>query len=439
MIRYIVITFCFTSVVFAQSILTLEQAIEYGLTNSKDIAIIQNDVEIIKNTNHAGAAGLLPMVNISSGYNGSVNDTELEFNPFLDLGGDMGSEIEASEAKSSNINSSIGLTYRLFNGFNGIYTLRKFKTQNSLADENIRLQIENKILDIVNQYFDLLNKQNIYQTFQTTYNISLDRYNQALEKNKFGSISKRELLNIEVILNEDKIKVDEALIGMNSSMLNLALIMGVPESSFIIKQEFNFNNQLVLEDLIAKTNSNNASVVMAELNYEVAKNDLKISKSSYFPKINFNTSYNYTNQKNQMSQLSEFTTNGFRGGLTLEIPIFASNTRKKGVQNAKINLDSKSHYLENIQNTIKTALLNTYYSYTDGLNALELMKKNLNTAEKNYAMSKELYEMGQLSNLEYRESQLQLDQIRINYSVKLSTTKIQEYIIYQLSGQLKTN
>ena len=47
MIRYIVITFCFTSVVFAQNILTLEQAIEYGLTNSKNIAIIQNDVEII--------------------------------------------------------------------------------------------------------------------------------------------------------------------------------------------------------------------------------------------------------------------------------------------------------------------------------------------------------------------------------------------------------
>ena len=46
--------------------------------------------------------------------------------------------------------------------------------------------------------------------------------------------------------------------------------------------------------------------------------------------------------------------------------------------------------------------------------------------------------MGQLGNIEYREAQLQLDQIRINYSVKLSTTKIQEYIIYQLSGQLKT-
>ena len=420
--------------------LSLEKAIEYGITNSHDIAIVKNDASIIQNSNHLGAAGMLPNISISSGYNTSLSGlNDFKFNPLYGNSFDMPDDQLDQKVKEETLTNSIGLTYRLFNGFGGIYTLRKFKTQNSIADENIRLQIENKILDIVNQYYDLLNKQNIYQTFQTTYNISSDRYSQALEKHKFGSISRRELLNIEVILNEDKIKMNEALITMNSSKLNLALSIGIPESSFAIKQEFNFNNQLKLEDLIIKTKSNNASVVMAELNYEVAKDELKISKSSYFPKVNFNTSYNYTNQKNQMSQLSEFTTNGFRGGITLEIPIFSSNMRKKSLQNAKINLDSKSHYLENIQNTIKTALLNTYYSYTDGLSSLELMKKNLDTAEKNYAMSKELYEMGQLSNLEYRESQLQLDQIRINYSVKLSATKIQEYIIYQLSGQLQTN
>ena len=42
-------------------------------------------------------------------------------------------------------------------------TLNKFKHQNSLSDENLRYQIENKILEIVEQYYDLLNKQNIYK------------------------------------------------------------------------------------------------------------------------------------------------------------------------------------------------------------------------------------------------------------------------------------
>ena len=61
----------------------------------------------------------------------------------------------------------------------------------------------------------------------------------------------------------------------------------------------------------------------------------------------------------------------------------------------------------------------------------------METIEKTAQISRDLYDSGQLSNLEYRESQMLLDQAEINYSAKLSATKIQEYIIYQLSGQLQ--
>ena len=437
MIRYIVITFCFTSVVFAQSILTLEQAIEYGLTNSKDIAIIQNDVEIIKNTNHAGAAGLLPMVNISSGYNGSVNDTELEFNPFLDLGDDMGSEIEASEAKSSNINSSIGLTYRLFNGFSGIYTLNKFKNQNNIADHNIRYQVENKILEIIQQYYDLLNQQNIYATFETSYNISLDRYQQALEKHNYGAISKLDLLNAEVDLNQNKINLEEAMINLYTSRQSMSLLIGIPDSTISLKHEFNFNYKLDLNDLIKQTKSNNTSIRIAELNYIVSEYELKIAKSSFSPSVDFFSSYSYSNVQSETSFISKQNNYGLVAGLNVEIPIFSANMRKKAFKSAKINLESKELSRSQIQETIITALTTAYYNYTESLDNLNLLKKNLETIEKTAQISRDLYDSGQLSNLEYRESQMLLDQAEINYSAKLSATKIQEYIIYQLSGQLQ--
>ena len=76
-------------------------------------------------------------------------------------------------------------------------------------------------------------------------------------------------------------------------------------------------------------------------------------------------------------------------------------------------------------------------SYVEGLKNLKLIKSNLTTIEKTAQISRDLYDSGQLSNLEYRESQMLLDQAEINYSAKLSATKIQEYIIYQLSGQLQ--
>ena len=177
---------------------------------------------------------------------------------------------------------------------------------------------------------------------------------------------------------------------------------------------------------------------MAELNYAIAQDELKISKANFTPSVDFFSSYSYNNRKSETSFISKQKDYGIVVGLNVEIPVFSANIRRKSFQNAKINLESKTHSLEQIKTTIETALTNAYYTYTEGLKNLELLKKNLDTVEKTANISKELYDMGQISNLEYRESQILLDQAEINYSSKLSAMKIQEYVIYQLSGQLQS-
>lgn len=435
--HYLILLLSISVYGFSQELLTLEKAIEYGIANSDEIRIVQNDARIVKNINHIGAAGMLPNIVVSSGYNGSINDAELEFNPFLDFGGDMDSDIEATQAKSSNLTSSIGLSYRLFNGFRGIYTLSKFRNQNMIADENTRYQIENKILEVIRQYYDLLNKENIYNTFKTSYAISLDRYNQVLERHNFGSVSKLNLLNAEVNLNQDKVNMEEARISVKSSRLNMSLLIGIPDTSFTLSHEFNFNSNLNLEDLLKQMAENNSSITIAKLNYAIAQDELKISKANFTPSVDFFSSYSYNNRKSETSFISEQKDYGVIIGLNVDIPIFSANMKRKSFQNAKINLESKNYSLEYINKTINTALVTAYHTYSDGLKNLDLLKKNLETIEKTANINKDLYDMGRISNLEYRESQILLDQAEIDYNSKLSFIKIQEYLIYQLSGQLQ--
>ncbi len=437
--NYLILIILFSYCLFSQeTTLTLEKAIEYGLSNSHDIAIVKNDASIIKNVNHIGAAGVLPNIIISSGYNGSINNAELEFNSFLDFGGEMESNIDATQAKSANLSSSIGLSYRLFNGFSGMYTLNKFKKQNTIADENTRYQIESKILEIIQQYYDLLNKENIYKTFKKRYEISLDRYKQALEKHNYGALSKLNLLDAEVVVNEYKINMEEAMVSVTASRLNMSLLLGIPDNSFSISHEFKFNQNLDLDTLLSNMLSNNASIVMAHLNYAIAQDELKISKSNFSPSIDLFSSYSYNNRQSETSFISRQKDYGVVAGISIEIPVFSANMRRKSFQNAKINLDSKTHSLEHIKKTIETALTTAYHTYKEGLKNLDLLKSNLETIEKRANINKELYDAGQKSNLEYRESQILLDQARINYSLKLSEIKMQEYIIYQLSGQLQS-
>jgi len=430
--KMIIIFICYFS--FSQEVITLDKAISFTIENSHEIAIAKNNNQIINNNTSLGAAGMLPNLIISSGYNASLSNTNLEFNPFVDFGAE---EIDVSKALSSSFSSSAGFSYTLFNGFNGIYTLKKFNYLDESSKENLRFQIENKIIDVVVKYYEYLNIKQTNNVLQETYQISKDRYNKLLERYELGSISNLELLNAEADLNTDLINLNNSSLNMKISKNNLHLLMGLSDTiSTTIEDQIIFNQNINIDDLKIKSTLNNASILMAQLNYKIAAQDLKISKSSLAPKIDLVTSYSFNQVGSETSFISKQSDQSFFGGINIQIPIFTGNLRRSTVKNSKINLDSKSRQLESIQDNIYIALVNTYESYVDGLNNLEIQEKSLNTFEINFEKTKELYLIGQLSSVDFRESQVNLMNFKLLYSANLYNTKIQEFILYQISGLL---
>ena len=430
--KWFIIFICAST--FAQETITLQRAIEYTLDSSHEIAIAKNDGQIIDNNTSLGSAGMLPNIIVSSGYNASLSNSNLEFNPFLEF--DV-AEVNANQAVSTTFSSSAGFSYTLFNGFNGIYTLKKFKYLDESSKENIRYQVENKIIDVVVKYYEYLNLKEINNVLKETYQISQDRYNSLLERYEFGSISNLELLNAEADLNTDLINLNNSSLKLKISNNNLHLLMGISDTvSTVIEDEIMFNSNLNLEYLKIQSALNNSSILMAQLNYNIAGQDLKISRSSLAPKIDLITSFSFNQLGSETSFISKQSDQSFFGGINVQIPLFNGNLRRSSIKNAKINLDSKKHHLESIQDNIYTTLINTYESYIDGLNNLEIQEKSLNTFEINFQKSEELYLLGQLSSVDFRESQVNLMNFKMIYSSNLFNTKIQEFILYQLSGLL---
>ena len=430
--KWIIIFICSYS--FSQEIITLDKAISYTLENSHEIAIAKNNDKIIDNNTSLGAAGLLPNLIISSGYNASLSNTNLEFNPFVDFGTE---EIDVSQALSSSLSSSVGFNYTLFNGFNGIYTLKKFDYLDKSSKENLRFQIENKIIDVVVKYYEFLNIKQTNNVLQETYQISKDRYNRLLERYDFGSISNLELLNAEADLNTDLINLNNSSLNLKICKNNLHFLMGFSDTiNTIIEDKIIFNDNINLDDLKIKSALNNSTILMAQLSHKIAEQDLKISKSSIAPKVDLISSYSFNQVGSETSFISKQSDQSFFGGINIQIPIFTGNIRRSAIKNSKINLDSKRHELESIQDNINISLVNTYESYIEGLNNLELQEKSLNTFEINFEKSKDLYLIGQLSSVDFRESQVNLMNFKLLYSANLYNTKIQEFILYQLSGLL---
>ncbi|MFH2003844.1 MAG: TolC family protein, partial [Bacteroidota bacterium] len=74
--------------------------------------------------------------------------------------------------------------------------------------------------------------------------------------------------------------------------------------------------------------------------------------------------------------------------------------------------------------------------YRDSRTILEMEIKNLEAAELNFQRTKELYELGKVTNTEFREAQLKLIQARNNISSSKYNAKIYETEIKKLCGTL---
>ena len=437
MIRYLIFFISFFT--FSQEMITLEKAIQYAIENSSDIKIAKNEIKINDNNTTLGTAGLLPNIVISSGYNSSVSNSEFEFNSFLDFGGGSMDQIEANNASSSSISSSLALNYTLFNGFSGIYTLKKFDYLDKISKQNLQFQIENKIIEVVMKYYEYLNKKNLYNVLKETYDISLDRYNRVYEKSKYGSSSNLDLLNAQIDLNIDLINLNSTKSDFISTKNDLFFLLGISDTTLVFDESVIFNDSLTFDELNRKQKVKNSSILMAELNYNIAKQDLKISKSKVSPKIDFSTSFSFNKSGSETSFISKQTDRGVFGIISIQFPIFNGDIIRKNIKNSRINLESKKIQLEDIKSKIELSLVNSYNLYENGLKNLEIQKENLEIFELNFQKSKDLYLLGQLNSVQFRESQLNLLNFKINYTANLFNTKIQEYLLYQFSGMLVIN
>ena len=434
MIKYLL--FFVTIFSFSQEIITLEIAIQHALENSNDIKIAKNEVKINDNNTSLGTAGLLPSIIINSGYNASITNSEFEFNSFLDFGGGSMDQVEANNAMSSGFSSSIGFNYTLYNGFSGIYNLKKFDYLDNFSKQNLQFQIENKIIEVVLKYYEYLNKKNLYNALKEAEKISLDRYKRSYEKSKYGLSSNLDLLNAEIDLNTDMINLNNAEIDFKATRNDLFFLIGKSDTTFIFDESILFNDSLVLNDLLKKQKHKNSSILMAELNYNIAKQDLKISKSKMSPKVDLSTSFSFNKIGSETSFISKQTDRGVFGVVSIQFPIFNGDIVRRNIKNSKLNLESKKYQLNEVQNKIELSLINAYNLYNQGLKNLEIQRENLEIFDLNFQKSKELYLLGQLSSVQFREAQLNLLNFKINYSANLFNTKIQEYLLYQFSGML---
>ncbi len=427
---FVFLTITFTTAK-AQQAIALGELIDITLENNYSLRIISNQQQIAINNFTRGNAGLLPSVDLRSGFSGNINNSEQRFS--------NDTQNSLRNIHNTNTQASLQAGWMLFDGFRGQIRYRQLEELMALSEITTRISIENTIARVASEYYYFVQQRQLFSNLQYAVDLSRERVRIEEEHFLLGSGSKVRLLQAQVNLNADSSRLERQYEVLAANRVRIAELMALPDlnenfipddTTIVINKILNYN------ELLSQAMENNASVIAAKHNLVISEQDLDMTRSRRYPYLNLTSGYGYNYNTFQTGTLTSQQTWGMNYALTLGINLYNGGNQRRQESNARIGIENRQLMLEQTIQEVTADLITIFNSYLNNLRLLELETQNLDVARENLDIAFDRYRLGALSGFELREVQKNLLEaeerlLSIQYQAKMA-----EISLMQITGRI---
>ena len=399
--------------------LSLNQAIEFGLSNNR--SIINADREILKAKKERWKTIAIGLPQVSSQINyQNFLEMPISLVPSEFFGGEAGTFEELTFGTEQIMVGSVKMEQLLFDGsyLVGLEASRVYLKISENLFEKTNLEVKKLI---VNTYTNvLIAKLNI--SFLEKNKIALEaNLKEITELFKTGFEEQETVEQTQLSLSQinNQLKYAENLMKITQEMVKF--IIGYPaEKKLILESELeDIFNEDIFFDSIPSINQidNNIDIRIADNNVKSEALQFKYEKSKSLPKLSGFINQTYTGNSNDFT----FTDSQQKWygssivGLNLTIPLFSSFGRSAISQKAKISLDQAITQLTETQERIKIEVNTAYNDYQLSIDNYFTEKENLRLAESIEKKNQNKFFEGVIQSFELRMAQMQLYSAQNNY------------------------
>ncbi len=418
-----------TSGVVAQK-LTKQEAIRLTLENNFGILIATNDIQIASNNKNILNSGYLPNVTGDAAAVYNRDNIEAQFA--------NGETNILNGAESDRYNAAVNLNYTLFDGLGRWYNYKRLKEQYNLTELQARETIENTILQLFTVYFEIARLSENVTILKETLQISEERITRSNYQFEYGQNTKLDVLNAQVDAANDSINLINTKQLLVNTKRDLNLIVNNDlTKTFAVDTTINFVNRLQIDGFLEKSFENNVRILRNQSNIKINEYDLKVSKSGYLPTIGLTGTYGWNkNNNNAAAFLATLTSDGLSASVNLSWNLFDGGRTITEIKNAKIALENQEIQQEQLEQEVKRDIANALGNYENRLKVYEIQQQNVVTNQNNFERSKERFNLGQITSIEFRQAQINLIQAQTNKTLAKYDAKLAELQLLQLTGQL---
>tara|TARA_R100001143_G_C3361257_1_gene136217 strand:+ start:40225 stop:41553 length:1329 start_codon:yes stop_codon:yes gene_type:complete len=412
----------------SQDLLTLEDAISFGLENNYNVQIFKNLSEIAANNHSVGNAGFLPTIT------GTATSTERVEDSDFSAGGESRS---TSGARNSSRNMALNFNWTLFDGFQMFRSYDRLGVLQDVGDEELRLEMELLIANITLGYYNIIRINEQLVILENNIDVTEERILIEETKVDLGSGSEYDLLQAQSDLNADRAayirennSLTEAKIALNQ------LLSRAPDTNFIVTDDISINRGLSADELYQRIMMENTELSIARMEKEISSLEIKTIRGERFPEISLTSGYSFNRSENDGGFIRFNESTGFSVGISARVNIFDGFNLNRRIDNAIIQSKNAEINYEIQKLRLESDFLTIFRAYQNSIELVDLEERNLENAEQTVDIALERFRLGSISSLELREAQrtfLQAENRLINAKFE---AKIAEIELLQLSGDL---
>ena len=418
-----------SSGLYAQSILTIEDAIKSGLEKNYSVMIVKNQQEIAKAQNNLGNAGMSPTVSVNANLNLANVNSHQEFN--------TGIIQEKNGAQSNNTAASVNVGWTIFDGLKMFAVKKRLSQNEQLSVFQLKQQMENTVYDIVASYYTIVKTIELIKASKQNLSIYEERKKIAKLKLEIGLDSKVDFL----LSQSDENKAKSAIIQLELQLINaktkLNILLNKPvDTDFLTTDSIIVNYNPNLDELKKDVSKSNSSILLSKQSELITQQTIKEARAANLPFVQLNGAYNFTRAKSQAGIVFLNQQAGLNAGITAGWLIFNGTKNSKLVKERNILYLNQKYVTEQVQMQINGQVFNSYRIYLLNKSIIELEKQNLEDSKDVLNISSERYKAGKANLLETIETQKNLEDAQVRYIEALYAIKMAETDLLRANGSL---
>ena len=428
-------------VVAQDTLLSKEEAVVKALENNFGIQVAKNQVQIAENNQSVLNSGYLPTLTGNAGANYQRDDNTIEFPGRLSQDGSPFPDVNLYKAEAQRFNGSLTANYVLFDGLGRFYNYKRLKEQYQLSELQARETIENTMLQLFSVYFEIARLTENDNVLKQALEISKQRIKRAEYAFEYGQNTKLDILNAQVDVTNDSINLLNTKQQLANAKRDLNVLLNQDlNAKFVVDTLVGFIPKLKLQDYLSKSNLNNVAILQTEKNLAINDYDIKVNKSGYLPSIGLNGTYGWNLNQSAASAFfpgtNNFNTRNFGLGATLTWNLFDGGGTTVRVKNAKIAYENQELLKSQVELEVNRDIQNALAIYENRLNIFKIQEQNVLTNQNNFERSKEQFQLGRITSIEFRQAQINLLNAQTNKNLAKYDAKLSELQLLQLTGQL---